>query len=80
MITKVARNDTIYREVVNEIGRKERYQVVFLKWIDEATEGLPITKQQHVDAYTATHAAIYDTKRLVIDKVNKDELFREVFK
>lgn len=75
MITKVKRNDTVYREVMNG-NTKERYQVVFLGWIDEAQEHLPIWKK-NADAKTATHAGIYDTRKLVITKVNKDELFRE---
>lgn len=75
MITKAKRNDTVYREVMNG-NTKERYQVVFLGWIDEAQEHLPIWKK-NADAKTATHAGIYDTRKLVITTVNKDELFRE---
>lgn len=75
MITKVRRNDTVYREVMNG-NAKERYQVVFLSWIDEAEEYLPIWKKK-ADSKTATHAVIFDTRKLVITKVNKDELFRE---
>jgi len=75
MITKVKRNDIVYREVMNG-DTKERYQVVFLGWIDEAQEQLPVWKK-NADGTTATHAIIYDTRKLVITTVNKAELFRE---
>jgi len=73
--TTVRRNDTIYREV-GQGNAKERYQVVFMTWIDEAEKHLPMWKKT-ANRKTATHAIIYDTRRLVIDKVNKNELFEE---
>lgn len=75
MISKARRNDTVYREVVNG-NTKERYQVVFLGWIDETQEHLPIWKK-NADGRTATHAVIYDPRKNVIKKVNQHNLFRE---